>query len=67
MRVVLLQAAGRAFSAGLDRRMFTDPPPGTPSLADLAALTPEQAGDVIAGYQDAFGWLAQPRLRPIGK
>jgi enoyl-CoA hydratase/carnithine racemase len=65
VRVVLVQGAGRAFSAGLDRAMFSHPPPGVPSLADLAAMTPEHAGDVIAGYQDAFGWLARPDLVSI--
>jgi enoyl-CoA hydratase/carnithine racemase len=65
VRVVLVQAAGRAFSAGLDRAMFTSPPPGVPSLTDLAAMDPEQACRVIAGYQDAFGWLARPDIVSI--
>jgi enoyl-CoA hydratase/carnithine racemase len=65
VRVVLVQAAGRAFSAGLDRRMFTDPPSGSPSMSDLAAMAPDEAGRLIAGYQDAFGWLARPDLVSI--
>lgn len=65
VRVVLVQGAGRAFSAGLDRVMFTDPPPGVPSLSDLAAMEPADASRVIAGYQSAFGWLARPDIVSI--
>ena len=65
VRVVLVEGAGRAFSAGLDRRMFTEPPPGVPSLSDLAALAPDEAGRVIAGYQAAFGWMARPDIISI--
>jgi enoyl-CoA hydratase/carnithine racemase len=65
VRVVLVQAVGRAFSAGLDRAMFTDPPVGVPSLSDLAMMAPEEASRVIAGYQDAFGWLSRPDVVSI--
>jgi enoyl-CoA hydratase/carnithine racemase len=58
VRVVVVRGNGRAFSAGLDRRMFTDPPAGSPGLRDLAGLDADGASAVIAGYQDAFGWLA---------
>ena len=65
VRVVLVQGAGRAFSAGLDRRMFTDAEVGVPSLTELAAMAPEDAGRVIAGYQEAFGWLARADIVSI--
>ncbi len=65
VRVVLVEGAGRAFSAGLDRRMFTNSPPGVPSLANLAAMAPDEADLLIAGYQDAFGWLARPDIVSI--
>jgi enoyl-CoA hydratase/carnithine racemase len=65
VRMVLVQGTGRAFSAGLDRRMFTDPPTGAPSLPELAAMAPDEAGRLIAGYQDAFGWLARPDIVSI--
>lgn len=63
VRVVVLRAEGRAFSAGLDRAAFTpDGIPGAPNLFDLARLPREQAEEVIAGYQEAFGWLRRPDL-----
>ena len=65
VRVVVVRGAGRAFSAGLDRAMFTDPPAGVPSLADLAGMDPSAAGDVIADYQAAFGWLSRPDVVSI--
>ncbi len=65
IRVVVVRGNGRAFSAGLDRSMFTDPPVGVPSLTDLAAMDPVSASDVIAGYQAAFGWLSRPDIISI--
>ena len=65
VRVVLVQGAGRAFSAGLDRQIFTAPPAGVPSLSQLAALEAGEADRAIAGYQDAFGWLARSDLISI--
>lgn len=72
VRVVLVAGAGRAFSAGLDRRMLTDPGVGGPSLSadgpslvDLAKLAPTEADRLLAGYQDAFGWLGRPELVSI--
>lgn len=63
VRVVVVKAQGRAFSAGLDRAAFTpDGIPGIPGLLDLARLPREQAEEVIAGYQEAFGWLRRPDL-----
>ena len=63
VRVVVVKAQGRAFSAGLDRAAFTPGGiPGTPGLLDLARLPREQAEEVIASYQQAFGWLRRTDL-----
>lgn len=63
VRVVVVQGAGRAFSAGMDRRMFTpDGVPGTLGVADLARLTAAEADAVVEGYQQAFNWLRRPDL-----
>lgn len=54
---VVFRGAGSAFSAGLDRRMFTaEGIPGESSLAELAALPDDQLGDRIAEFQQAFMW-----------
>ena len=63
VRVVIVRGAGRAFSAGLDRGMFSvDGVEGTPGLLALAAAPPADAMSTIAGYQEAFGWLARTDL-----
>jgi len=63
VRVVVVRGAGRAFSAGLDRAMFSvDGVDGAPSLMALAAAPVDEATTTIAGYQEAFGWLARPDL-----
>lgn len=62
-RVVVVRAAGRAFSAGLDRRMMAPGGvEGTLSVADLARLPDHEADAVIDGYQQAFSWLRRPDL-----
>lgn len=55
-RVVVLSATGPAFSAGLDRAMFTGTSPGEPGLPQLAALADDDLDAVIASYQDGFTW-----------
>lgn len=62
VRVVVVRGAGRAFSAGLDIRLASDPEHGP--LA-LAGLDPDAAADEIARYQDAFTWLGRPDLVSI--
>jgi enoyl-CoA hydratase/carnithine racemase len=58
VRVVVLDAQGPAFSAGLDTRMLTPQGvPGEPSLRDLGALGPAELDAAIAGFQAAFTWL----------
>ena len=57
VRVVVLSATGRSFSAGLDRRMLTPQgAPGAPSLAELATSEADVIDQTIAEYQTAFTW-----------
>ncbi|MER6988100.1 enoyl-CoA hydratase/isomerase family protein [Saccharopolyspora hirsuta] len=61
VRVVVLRGAGRAFSAGLDRRLFTAAEvDGAPGLVSLAQRPTEQADAEIAGFQQGFSWLREP-------
>lgn len=59
VRVVVVRGAGRAFSAGLDRSLFT-PSPDRPGIAALGTMPHDQADATIAGYQAGFGWLRDP-------
>src|SRR5688572_23793151 len=63
VRVVLVRAEGRAFSAGLDRSLFTDPADTT--LKDLTILPPAECAERIAGFQAGFDWLRRPDLITI--
>lgn len=66
VRVVVLRGAGPAFSAGLDRAMFTpDGVPGAPGLAALAGEPAEQAYQRIAEFQRAFDWTSRPSVVSI--
>ncbi len=62
VRVVVVRGSGRAFSAGLDRRMFTgEPVDGEPGgLPAMLSLSPEEADAKIASYQAGFTWLSDP-------
>lgn len=58
IRVVVLDAEGPSFSAGLDRRMLGGAGiPGERGVADLAALPPDDLDAAIARFQAAFTWL----------
>jgi len=61
VRVVVVRGAGRAFSAGLDRRLLTarevDGRPGIPAIAELSD---SDADATIAGFQAGFSWLREP-------
>ena len=62
VRVVVLRGAGRSFSAGLDRSLFS-PEPGIPGgLGDLGRLSDEEAQERIRGYQAGFRWLRSPGI-----
>lgn len=59
VRVVVVRGAGRAFSVGLDTRLFqAGGPAGEPGLADIAA--DPDADAVLDGFQQGFTWLADP-------
>ena len=62
VRVVVVRGSGRAFSAGLDRRMFTgEPVDGEPGgLGALLSLPAAEADAKIASYQAGFTWLSDP-------
>ncbi len=59
VRVVVVRGEGRAFSSGLDLASARS------NLAQLAALPPDEAADMIAGFQAAFAWLRRPDLISI--
>ncbi|HUW78332.1 MAG TPA: enoyl-CoA hydratase/isomerase family protein [Candidatus Nanopelagicaceae bacterium] len=52
IRIVVLRAEGRAFSAGLDRKVFVGQ--AKPDLASLVAGTDAQIESAIKTFQDAF-------------
>ncbi|MDW6063655.1 enoyl-CoA hydratase/isomerase family protein [Streptomyces sp. FXJ1.4098] len=57
VRVVVLRAEGKSFSAGLDRQAFTPEGfDGEPSFPELARRSDPELDAVIAGYQEAFTW-----------
>lgn len=57
VRVVVLRAEGKSFSAGLDRQMFTpEGIEGEPTFIDLARSSDAELDATIAGYQEAFTW-----------
>ena len=61
VRVVVVRAEGRAFSAGLDRRMFGfDTVEGVPGLMALGRGPTEQADAEISGFQQGVSWLREP-------
>ncbi len=69
VRVVVLRGAGRSFSAGLDRAMFTPAGvPGEVSLLNLAALAAVDADELeatIATFQSAFTWWSEAPVATI--
>ena len=62
VRVVVVRGEGRAFSAGLDRSLFSPEPGVTGGLGDLGRLTTEDAEERIRGYQAGFRWLRSPGI-----
>ncbi len=66
IRVVVVRAEGRAFSAGLDRRMFApEGIPGVRSVPELAGLPPDEADRLVESYQQGFSWLRRADLISI--
>lgn len=64
VRVVVLDAEGASFSAGLDRRMLTpEGVPGEESLLTLASRSPAEVEGFIQQAQSAFTWWREvPQL-----
>ena len=62
VRVVVLRGAGRSFSAGLDRSLFSTEPGVAGGLRELVELPPETAQERIGTYQAGFRWLRSPGI-----
>ncbi|WP_253668255.1 enoyl-CoA hydratase/isomerase family protein [Streptoalloteichus tenebrarius] len=61
VRVVVVRGAGRSFSAGLDRRLFTPEGfDGVPGLFAMAAEPRDRIEATIAEFQQGFAWLRDP-------
>ncbi|GGM62678.1 enoyl-CoA hydratase [Longimycelium tulufanense] len=61
VRVVVVRGAGRSFSAGLDRGLFSvDGVGGTPGLFQLAKAPADQIEATVAQFQRGFAWLHDP-------
>ncbi|MEV0681504.1 enoyl-CoA hydratase/isomerase family protein [Actinosynnema sp. NPDC050436] len=61
VRVVVVRGSGRAFSAGLDRRMFGGAAvEGEPGLPEISLRGPEGGAALIAEFQEGFRWLRDP-------
>jgi enoyl-CoA hydratase/carnithine racemase len=62
----VIRSEGRAFSAGLDRAMFTSQGiPGAPDMASLAGGPMSEADEQIAAWQRAFDWRSTPSVVSI--
>ncbi|MBA2463735.1 MAG: enoyl-CoA hydratase/isomerase family protein [Nocardioidaceae bacterium] len=57
VRVVVVRGAGRAFSAGLDRSLFTADPGVEGGLGAMANGTDAEILERIAEFQAGFSWL----------
>lgn len=66
VRVVVLRAEGKSFSAGLDRQAFTPEGfDGEPSFIDLARSDDATLDGIIAEYQEGFTWWRRSDLVSI--
>ena len=65
VRVIVVRGAGRAFSAGLDRSLFSADPSLPGGLGELVGLGPGGAQERIRGYQAGFRWLRRPGIVSI--
>jgi len=61
VRVVVVRGSGRAFSAGLDRSLFS-PEAGSGTLGELAGMPEDLAQERIRSYQQGFRWLRSPGI-----
>ena len=62
VRVVVVRGAGRSFSAGLDRSLFSTDPATPGGLGELGSMPAELAQERIRSYQAAFRWLRSPGI-----
>jgi len=62
VRVVVVRGAGRSFSAGLDRSMFSAEPGVEGGLGDMGRRPTEEADELIRGFQAGFRWLRSPGI-----
>ena len=60
VRVVVVRGAGRSFSAGLDRSLFSAEPGVAGGLGDLGRRSTAEAEDQIKDFQAGFRWLRKP-------
>ena len=65
VRIVVVRGEGRAFSAGLDRSLFTAAPVTEGALADVALMPTDQADERIREFQAGFRWLRSPGIVSI--
>lgn len=66
IRIVVLKGAGKAFSAGLDRAMFSpEGLPGEQGIPDLINAADDVILSSIAEFQEGFAWLRDPRFVSI--
>lgn len=64
--MLVIRGSGSAFSAGLDKRMFTpEGIPGEASLAALAALSDDEMAAQIETFQRAFAWQRKVRALTV--
>ena len=63
VRVVVVRGTGRAFSAGLDTRMFSaEGVPGETGFAEITSAPPGSGDAMIDRFQQGFTWLMSPTL-----
>jgi enoyl-CoA hydratase/carnithine racemase len=62
VRVVVVRGAGRSFSAGLDRSLFSAEPGVEGGLGDMGRRPTAEADELIRGFQAGFRWLRQPGI-----
>jgi enoyl-CoA hydratase/carnithine racemase len=62
VRMVVVRGAGRSFSAGLDRSLFSPEPGVAGGLGDMGRRDTAEADELIRGFQAGFRWLRQPGI-----
>jgi enoyl-CoA hydratase/carnithine racemase len=65
VRVVVVRGSGRAFSAGLDRSLFSADPDSPGGFGEIARMPADLAQERIRTYQEGFRWLRSPGVVSI--